>query len=46
MLMNLTLRTVLDAGDATKSVVVAVVMLGVFVRPGVTVLPFRSTNDA
>jgi hypothetical protein len=42
---TLTVRCVEDAGDATTSVVVAVVML-VFVRAGVTVVPERSTNDA
>lgn len=43
---NLTLRTVLLPGAGTMSVLVAVVMLAVFVRPGVTVVPFRSTQEA
>jgi hypothetical protein len=41
-----TFRTVLAAGDPTTVVVVAVVMFGVLVRPGVTVVPFRSTHEA
>ena len=46
MAIILTFRTVEAAGDATMSVVVAVVMLAVFVRPGVTVVPFKSTHEA
>jgi hypothetical protein len=42
---DLRLRCVEDAGDATTVVVVAVEMT-VFVRPGVTVDPDRSTYDA
>jgi hypothetical protein len=40
-----TLRVVLDAGAATTSVVVAVPMR-VLVRPAVTVVPLRSTQEA
>ena len=43
---NLTLRTVEAAGEATTVVVVLVVMSAVLVRPGVTVVPSRSTHDA
>jgi hypothetical protein len=42
---DLRLRCVEDAGDPTTVVVVAVEMT-VFVRPGVTVDPDRSTYDA
>jgi hypothetical protein len=44
-LRNLTFRWVLAAGEATTVVVVAVVMLAVFVRSGVTVVPLMSTAD-
>lgn len=45
MLIVLTLRVVLAPGVATISVVVAD-EIAVFVRPGVTVLPLKSTHDA
>jgi hypothetical protein len=42
---SLTLRVTLDAGDATTSVVVALV-IEKLARSGVTVVPFKSTQDA
>ncbi len=44
MLTVLTVRYVLDPGDPTMLVVVAVV-IGVLVRPGVTVVPLRSAHE-